>query len=129
MKKKIALISLVLIGFVFIFAGSAWAGRDYHRGHHYQKGHPHHDRHYFRNHNGWRHDRGRHFSPRYHDRGRHYGLRHRDRHPHPYRRTIEKHIYHHTSSDDSYADEDPYQVAGTLPEAGFSFTFGISGTR
>jgi hypothetical protein len=39
MKKKITLISLVLIGFVFVFSGSAWAGRDFRHGHHYQKWH------------------------------------------------------------------------------------------
>jgi len=119
MQKKIALISLVLIGFVFIFSGSAWAGRDHRRGPHYQKS-QHNGGHYYKKHRGWRHNRGRHYGPRY----RHQGHR-------PYRRTIEKHVYHHTSSDEdnSYASDDQYQVAGTLGDPTFSFSFGISGSR
>ena len=117
MKKKITLISLVLIGFVFVFSGSAWAGRDHRRGHHYQKWHNN-GGHYYKKHHGWRHGRGRHFSPR-----------HRDRRPYHYRRTIEKHVYHHTRSDDSYTSDDQYQVAGTVGDPGFFFSFGISGSR
>ena len=117
MKKKVTLISLVLIGFVFVFSGSAWAGRDFRHGHHVQKWHQK-GGHYYKRHHGWRHGRGKHFGPR-----------HRDRRPHYYRRTIEKHVYHHTSSDDSYASDDQYQVAGTLGDPGFSFSFGISGSR
>jgi hypothetical protein len=148
MKKKVTLISLVLIGFVFVFSGSAWAGRDFRPGHHYQKWHNNGGHHYKR-HDGWRHGRGKHFSPRYrapkwhnnggryykrhhgwrHGRGKYFGPRHRDRRPHYYRRTIEKHVYHHSSSDDSYASDDQYQVAGTLGDPGFSFSFGISGSR
>jgi hypothetical protein len=117
MKKKITLISLVLIGFVFVFSGSAWAGRDVRHGHHYQKWH-HKGAPFYKKHPGWGHGRRGHYGPRY--RGKHHR---------PYRRPVVKHIYHHTSSDNRYNDYDQYQAAGTVSEPGFSFSFGISGTR
>lgn len=118
MKKKIILISLVLIGFVFVFSGSAWAGRDVrHHGHHYQKW-QHKSGPYYKKHHGWGHGRRALRAPRY-----------GSRHHHLYRRPVVKHIYHHTGSDDSYSDYDQYQAAGTVSEPGFSFSFGISGTR
>ena len=117
MKKKITLISLVLIGFIFVFSGSAWAGRDYRHGHHYQKQHnkggP-----FYKQHRGCGHG----------PRG-YYGPRYRGGHHHPYRRPVVKHVYHHISSEDSYSDDDQYQASGTVSEPGISFSFGISGTR
>lgn len=113
MKKKITLISLVLIGFVFVFSGSAWAGRDFRHGHHYQNWH-HKGAPFYKKHPGWGHGRKGHLGPRYHSR---------------HHRPVVKHIYHHTRSDNRYSDYDRYQAAGTVSEPGFSFSFGVSGTR
>jgi len=119
MKKKIALISLVLIGFVFVFSGSAWAGRDSRHGHHYQKWHDKGGPFYkHKQYRGWGHG----------PRGD-YGPRYRSPNHHPYRRPVVKHVYHHISSADSYSDDDRYQASETVSEPGISFSFGISGTR
>ena len=118
MKQKTVLISLILIGFVFVLSGSAWAGRGHHpndhRGHRYHKTEKH-QGHHFKQFNGWRHDK------RFHRGWRHHR---------PYRQPIEKHVYHHyTNDDDDYADDEQYHVAGTHSSPGFSFSFGISGSR
>jgi len=120
MKRKTALISLVFIGFVFLFSGNAWAGRDYRHGPHFEK-RPHHG-YYAKKRHGWHHYRG------HHDKRFHHGPRHRGWRRPPVHRTVEKHVYHHYGSDDRYYD-DQYHAAGSLSDPGFSFSFGISGTR
>jgi len=121
MKRKTTLISLILIGFVFVLTGSAWAGGNHRphdrRGHYYHKNDKHHGHHYRKTHGGR------------HNRAYHHGPRHRGwRHHRPHRRPIEKHVYHHYSNEDTYTD-DQYYVAGTQSAPGFSFSFGISGSR
>jgi hypothetical protein len=122
MKQKIALISLALIGFVFVFSGNAWANRDHRGGHYVANPHPHIGQ-YHQNGHGWYHGRG------FHPNRFHRGPQHRGWSYRPARRTVEKHVYHHYNSDDRYTDGDQYQAAGTLSDPGFSFSFGISGTR
>ncbi len=57
MKQKVALISLALIGFVFVFSGSAWANGNHRQGHFYGKPLPHHG-YYAGKGPGWRHGPG-----------------------------------------------------------------------
>ena len=147
MKTRITLISLALIGFVFAFSGSAWAGRDHHRGHYYQKWHQHDGRPFLRPHGYKRHyEHKRHYGYKKHYRYKrhyeykrgfrwHHGRRHhfkRDyfgprRHDrHYYHRPIEKHVYRHY---DAISDR-RYHVKGRWSDyPGCSFSFGISGSR
>lgn len=123
MKHKIALVSLAFVGFVLLFSGNAWAGRDHRPGHHVER-RPHYG-YYAKKHHGWHHHRGLHFK-RFHHGPRHRGW-HRGWHRRPVHRTVEKHVYHHYDSGDYGYDR--YQAHGRVSEPGFSFSFGISGTR
>ena len=122
MKRKIACISLALIGFVFFFSGSAWAGRDHRPGHHYDQRHAHHGG-YVLKQPGWR------YGTRHHGRHFYRGPWHRGRHLRPAQRPIEKHVYHHYENDANAYRDDQYQVEGSVADPFFSFSFGISGAR
>ena len=122
MKQKMAFISLALIGFVFVFSGSAWAGRDHRPGHYVDQRHPYHGSH-FNKAPGWR------CGPGHHGKQWHRGPWHRGRYPRPAHRTVEKHVYHHYVSDANDYNDDQYQAAGSVSDPFFSFSFGISGTR
>jgi len=122
MKQKVALISLVLIGFVFALSGSAWANGNHRHGHHYDK-RIHHHGYYARKGPGWY--RG----PGHHPQRFHRGPWYRGRHHRPAQRTVEKHVYHHYDNDTSYDTDDQYEASASLSDPGFSFSFGISGTR
>ena len=122
MKQKIALISLLLIGFVLVFSGSAWANNDYRHARFYGKPLPHHG-YYARKGPGWRHEL------RYHPGRFHRGPWYRGQHHRPAHLTVEKHVYHHYDSDTAYDTGDQYDAAGSLSNPGFSFSFGISGSH
>ena len=122
MKQKIALIGLLLIGFVLVFSGSAWANNDYRHARFYGKPLPHHG-YYARKGPGWRHEL------RYHSGRFHRGPWYRGQHHRPAHRTVEKHVYHHYDSDTAYDTGDQYDAAGSLSNPGFSFSFGISGSH
>lgn len=138
MRHKIALISLALIGLVFAFSNLAWAGRDHHRGHRYEKHYKHGGP--YREHRGWHQRPGRYVKPF------HHGPRHRFKHHGPKRRIVEKHVYHHYPPKRHYRGKhyyhgdryyrggryyhgDRYYAAGGLWDPGFFFSFGISGSR
>jgi len=122
MKQKIALISLALIGFVLVFSGSAWANGNHRYGHFYGKQHPHYGD-YARKGPGW------HPGPGHHPQRFHRGPWYRGRHHRPVQRTVEKHVYHHYDNDSAYDTGDQYDASASLSDPGFSFSFGISGTR
>jgi len=121
MKQKITLISLALIGFVFLLSGSAWANGNYRHGHHYTKRIPHHG-YYARKGPGW------HRGPVHHPPRFHRGPWHRGRHHRPVHRTVEKHVYHHYQNDSAYYG-DRYEASGSVSDPFFSFSFGVSGSR
>lgn len=122
MKQKVALISLALIGFVFVFSGSAWANGNHRQGRFYGKPLPHHG-YYAGKGPGWRH------GLRHHPKRFHRGPWHRGRQHRPVHRTVEKHVYHHYNNDTAYDTGDQYEASGSLSDPGFSFSFGVSGTR
>jgi hypothetical protein len=141
MKKKIIIISVVLIGFILALTSHSWAARgrggpryldrggwhqnwDKHPGHHY----------------GW--DRGGRHHPRYHRpapgfRPGYRKWRHRPFYRHGYpKRFYRRHhrgvvnqinnYYGNVESD--YPPEDQYQVNASVSDTGFSVSVGISGT-
>lgn len=139
MKKKIVIISIVWVGFIFALTGNSWAAREkgghrnQDRGGHYQKWNKHADNHYYKgNHGPSRHRAPRHFKPR-HNRRYHrpayrkaHPQRYHRRAPHPVVRQINN--YYGSVESDS-APEDDYQVTASISDAEFSFSIGVSGSR
>ena len=141
MTRKLLMIGIALVGFTLAFGSNAWAengrgGKDrrndkvYHQndktpaGNHYGwqkgKGNPHKDSYQRR--------------PEYRHRDRDHRWdrdHHRDRYRRDYhhqRPVVEKHVYHHYSSDESY-DDDRFNVAVSVIDQVFSVAVAVSGTR
>jgi len=139
MKRKLLIIGIALIGMAIAFGSNAWAGQD--RGGKQHKK----DRNYHQsyktpagNHYGWDKGKGNphndiyqhrpEYRDRYRDdrwnRDRHY----RDRYRKYNHKVVEKHVYHHCSSDDRY-DDDGFNVAVSVIDQFLSVAVAVSGTR
>lgn len=140
MTRKLLMIGITLVGLTMAFGSNAWAengrsGKDrrndkaYHQnyktpsGHHYgwEKGkkNPHKDSYQHRpeyrdRDNRW--DINRHYRDRYH-RGYHHQ-----------RPVVEKHVYHHYSTNERY-DDDSFNVAFSVIDQVFSVALAANGTR
>ena len=144
MKKKIILISVVLIGFVLAVSANSWAQRERvgerHRDrggrfekwdkpapHKFQRdrGRAHHPKRYHKNYRPVHR-----FKPKFHRRlhhGRPHPKWHRYRHWRHHRRPV---IHNYYSSVERYAwPEDEFQASATVTESGFAVSVGVSKTN
>ena len=156
MKKKIILISVVLIGFVLTVTTNSWAQRErggnrhrdrgghfqewdkpahhkFDRGHgrgHYPKRHPHHYRppHRFNP----KFKRGHHFGGPHRNLHRYRHWRHRPhhRHGHPRWHRWRHHrrpvIHNYYGGAERYGPEDEFHASASVSESGFSVSVGVS---
>jgi hypothetical protein len=138
MKKKIIIISIALVGFIFTTNGNAWAARErddsrYHdRGGYHQKWDKRADHHY-----GWKQSPhqlpGRHhFKPKPPRRDHRpvYRKFHPKRYDRRAHRPVVKQInnYYGSVESDSVAEDD-YRATASISDAEFSFSIGVSGSR
>jgi hypothetical protein len=130
MTRKLLKTGIALVGIALALGSNAWAeqgrgGKDHRndKGYHYNAKSP------SGHHYGWEKGRG---NPHRDDYRHRPEYRHRDRHPHrdyhPRKRVVEKHVYHHYSSDDRY-DDDRVNVAVSVIDQFFSVAVAVSGTR
>ena len=155
MKKKILIISVVLIGFIVALTSNSWAQRERggdrrsDRGNHFQKGNGSGDHDFDR-------DRIRDRGPRNHSRrhfnrpGPRFKPKFQKRHPYraPYRyrpkfrpgrhrpvyrrphHSVVKEINNYYSSAESYFEaEDEFSASATITDTGFAFTVGVRETK
>ena len=135
MTRKLLMIGIALVGFTLALGSNAWAengrggkerrnDRVYQHndktppGHHYGwekgKGNPHRDN-----------DRHR---PQYRHQERYHHYRNRQGDDCQHRPVVEKHVYHHYSSDERY-DDDSFNVAVSVIDQVFSVAVAVSGSR
>jgi len=130
MTRKLLMIGIALVGFTLALGSNAWAeqGRGG-KGHRNDKGYHYNAKTPPGHHYGWEKGRGNPHRDGYRHRPEY---RHRDRHPHrdyhPRKRVVEKHVYHHYSSDDRY-DDDRVNVAVSVIDQFFSVAVAVSGRR
>ena len=151
MKKKIILISLLLIGFVLAVTANSWAQRERGRGHHGGRGghfqewdKP--ENHKFDRGNGRSYSPRRYhnpqgpvhrFKPKFHKRhrygGPHRNWRHRPyyRHGHPRWHRWRHHRSHHSRPliHNYYSSEDEFHASASVSDSGFSVSVGVSKTN
>ena len=143
MKKKIILISVVLIGFVLAASANSWAQRERVGERHRDRGgqfekwdkpaHQKFDRGHGRGHYPKRHHQHyrpvHRFKPKFH-KGRPYGgphpKWHRYRHWRHHRRPV---IHNYYGSAESSAAEDEFHASATVSDSSFSVSVGVSKTN
>lgn len=155
MKKKIIIISVVLIGFIVVFTSNSWAQRERGGDRRADRGAQLRSRigsadrdvdrdrirdHGPRNHSGRHFNRpGPRFKSKFHNGYRHHpAYRHRPklrpwRYRPVYRRphhSVVKQINHYYSSAESYSEpEDEFTAAATISDSGFEFSVGVKETN
>ena len=138
MRKKIVIISIVLIGFIFAVTSNSWAARDK-GGHRYQDRSGQHqkwnkpaDRHFRRDYGPRLHPERHHFKPkphrRYH-RPANWKLHPKRFHQRHHRPMVKQINNYYGSVESESVPEDDYRVTASISEAEFSFSIGISGSR
>jgi len=129
MTRKLLITGITLIGFTLALGSNAWAeqgrkgkqhknDKNYHQSYKTPPGH----------HYGWEKGKG---NPHKDSNQRRPEYRHRDRYHRDYhhkRPVVEKHVYHHYSSDESY-DDDRFNVAVSVIDQVFSVAVAVSGSR
>ena len=136
MTRKLLMIGITLVGLTLAFGSNAWAehgrgGKDHKNGKVYQQT----PKTPSGNHYGWEKGKGnphkdsRQHRPEYRPRDRDHRWdrdRHQDyRHQKP---VVEKHVYHHYSSDERN-DDDSFRVAVSVIDQFLSVAVAVSGTR
>jgi len=129
MTRKLLMIGIALVGLILALGSNAWAengrgGKDrrndkiYHQNDKTPPG----------NHYGWEKGKGNPHKDNYRYRQEY---RPRDRYQRDYhhpRPVVEKHVYHHYSSDERY-DDDRFNVAVSVIDQVFSVAVAVSGSR
>ena len=129
MTRKLLMIGIALVGLTLALGGNAWAengrgGKDRRNGNAYHQN----DKTPPGHHYGWEKGKG---NPHKANAQYRQQYRHRDRYQrdyHHHRPIVEKHVYHHTSSDERY-DDDRFNVAVSVIDQVFSVAVVVSGSR
>ena len=131
MTRKLVMIGIALIGLTLAFGSNAWA--DGHGKGNKPRGN---DKVYQQNcktppgnHNGWEKGKGNPHQNRYEQRQEylHQEQDHHRNYDHK-RPVVEKHVYHHYSSDERY-DDGNFNVAVSIIDQVFSVAVAVSGAR
>jgi len=133
MTRKLLMVGIALVGLTLAFGSNSWAGQDkggkqhkndkaYHQSQKTPSG----------NHYGWEKGKGNphrnSYQPRPEYRDRDYRWDRDRRDYHHQRPVVEKHVYHHYSSDESY-DGDSFNVAVSVIDQVLSVAVAVNGTR